>query len=247
MTTGIYKITNLQTNQAYYGSSNNVEKRLNSHKSKLKRGIHDNRFLQRSYDKYGLDNFSFIIVEITTKENLLITEQKYIDTYFDKGKKCFNLNPLAESSAGRMYSEETKKDFKEKSPRGTSHWNYGKNLSKQTREKISKANTGKTHSVETLKKMSEAKMGKSWGNHSENTKQKMSDQKNGSLNPMYGLSGSKHPKSIKIIQLDLNDNEIMIFSSLKEAEEKTGISFKAISLCINGKTKTSGGYKWKKK
>jgi hypothetical protein len=64
---------------------------------------------------------------------------------------------------------------------------------------------------------------------------------------MYGLSGSKHPKSIKIIQLDLNDNEIMIFSSLKEAEEKTGISFKAISLCINGKTKTSGGYKWKKK
>lgn len=48
-----------------------------------------------------------------------------------------------------------------------------------------------------------------------------------------------------VIQYDLDGNEIGRYSSLREASSKTGCSYKAMSLCALGKTKTSGGYKWK--
>lgn len=63
---------------------------------------------------------------------------------------------------------------------------------------------------------------------------------------MFGRCGAAHPMAVSVSQYDLVDNLIAVYSSLQEAQNKTGISFKAISLCINGKTKTSGKYKWKK-
>ena len=47
-----------------------------------------------------------------------------------------------------------------------------------------------------------------------------------------------------VIQLDKNDNIISDYPSVTDASKKTGISLYAISNCINGKTKTSGGFKW---
>ena len=47
-----------------------------------------------------------------------------------------------------------------------------------------------------------------------------------------------------IIQL-LNGVEINRYKSLREASDKTGCSYKGISLCATGKTKSSGGYVWK--
>lgn len=47
----------------------------------------------------------------------------------------------------------------------------------------------------------------------------------------------------KVIQLDMNNNVINKFNSIKEAQEKTGA--KNISACCNGVYLTSGGFKWK--
>lgn len=48
-----------------------------------------------------------------------------------------------------------------------------------------------------------------------------------------------------VAQLDLNGIEINRFISLREASNKTGCSYKSMSLCALGKTKSSGGYIWR--
>ena len=53
--------------------------------------------------------------------------------------------------------------------------------------------------------------------------------------------------SKKIVQLDLNDNVLNEFESMTQAEQKTGASASHISKCCNGKLKSAGGYKWRKK
>ena len=58
-------------------------------------------------------------------------------------------------------------------------------------------------------------------------------------------AAEKHFK--KVIQLDLNDNILNEFESMVQAEQETGVSANNISHCCNGKRKSSGGYKWRKK
>lgn len=79
MKSGIYKITNLINSKFYIGSSKNCRCRKNQHFSDLKLNKHCNRYLQRSYNKYGKENFKFEILENCEIDQLLILEQKYID------------------------------------------------------------------------------------------------------------------------------------------------------------------------
>ena len=51
----------------------------------------------------------------------------------------------------------------------------------------------------------------------------------------------------KVIQLDLNDNVLNEFESMRQAERETGVLVGNISSCCNGKTKSAGGYKWRRK
>jgi len=55
--------------------------------------------------------------------------------------------------------------------------------------------------------------------------------------------GIKIPK--KVFQLDLEDNIIGVFNSLKEAERLTGTDNSRISKVCLGKKKTANGYKWR--
>ena len=53
--------------------------------------------------------------------------------------------------------------------------------------------------------------------------------------------------SQKVIQLDLNGNVLNEFESMVQAGQETGVSRSNISSCCNGKLKSAGGYKWKRK
>ena len=53
--------------------------------------------------------------------------------------------------------------------------------------------------------------------------------------------------SKKVIQLDLNDNVLNEFESMKQAEQETGVDESSISRCCNEKRKSAGGFKWRKK
>lgn len=49
----------------------------------------------------------------------------------------------------------------------------------------------------------------------------------------------------KVVQIDLNGNEIAVFNSHREASELTGTCRSSITRCCTGDRKTAGGYKWK--
>lgn len=103
----IYKITNIVNDNFYIGSTNNFKRRMFQHKSQLKNNKHSNKKLQNSYNKYGLDNFKFEIVEEC--EDRFIREQFFIDTL----TPVFNIIKTA-GGGGAKWSEERKKETKEK-------------------------------------------------------------------------------------------------------------------------------------
>ena len=89
---GIYCIENLDTSKKYYGSSMDVEWRLEQHRRGLRKGKHINVYLQRSYNLHGLDRFYFSLVEDMgdpTKKELQVREQWYID---NNGQKRFSIS-----------------------------------------------------------------------------------------------------------------------------------------------------------
>lgn len=63
MNQGIYMILNTINNKCYIGSSNNISRRKYEHFKDLERNRHYNSYLQASYNKYGVDKFTFIILE----------------------------------------------------------------------------------------------------------------------------------------------------------------------------------------
>lgn len=78
---GIYCILNIQNNKKYIGSSIRISTRWYEHKFDLKMGKHVNKHLQKSWDKYGENNFKFFIIEefeTTNRTDLYILEDKYI-------------------------------------------------------------------------------------------------------------------------------------------------------------------------
>lgn len=58
----VYKITNTITGKYYIGYAKDIYKRFKEHRNTLKNGNHQNIILQRSYNKYTLDSFTFEIL-----------------------------------------------------------------------------------------------------------------------------------------------------------------------------------------
>jgi hypothetical protein len=78
MLVGIYRIVNLISGDFYIGSSKDIERRWSEHKRKLNIKKHQNVILQRAWDKYGENNFSFEVVESCSLEDLLVLENNHL-------------------------------------------------------------------------------------------------------------------------------------------------------------------------
>lgn len=74
---GVYKITNNITGDFYIGSSKNIEKRWTDHKSPSRWKLRPGMKLYQAFIKYGLNNFTFDIIEETAE--LRNREQYYIE------------------------------------------------------------------------------------------------------------------------------------------------------------------------
>jgi hypothetical protein len=107
-TSGIYLITNLINGKVYVGSSVDIRKRMNAHKSHLNNNKHDNPYLQKSWNKYGSENFTFTVLEVfPDRQNLLNREQYWMDNYQSYNNEIgYNINPIAGSPEGRKLSDE---------------------------------------------------------------------------------------------------------------------------------------------
>ena len=117
---GVYIIKNKITNKFYVGHSVDIYQRFNSHKSYLKRGIHHCIYLQRAWDKYGEDNFDFIIIKLYNSElDSIELEQYYINNFKDSlynvadnanfGGDLLSITLINENNSCKSYFK--KKDF----------------------------------------------------------------------------------------------------------------------------------------
>lgn len=100
-TTGVYTIHNKITDTIYIGSAGSkrgFRARLNQHINGLIKDKHNNKYMQASFNKYGIKAFSFNIVELCEPSKCVELEQVWIDFKF--GNNCFNLNPVATTSLG---------------------------------------------------------------------------------------------------------------------------------------------------
>ena len=89
----IYKIENLVNGKKYIGLTNNIQRRRARHFTDLKCNRHDNSFLQKEYNIYGKENFTFNIEfegDITEQE-ISDKEKEYIKKY-DSYRNGYNQN-----------------------------------------------------------------------------------------------------------------------------------------------------------
>lgn len=126
----VYYIKNKINNKYYIGQTNDIKTRWSNHKYELNKGIHSSIHLQRSWNKYGGDNFIFKIIENgISKDNINEKETNYIKKY-NSYNKGYNLTKGGEGIRGYKRPEETKNKI--------SKTLKGHKVSKKTREKMSK-------------------------------------------------------------------------------------------------------------
>lgn len=214
--------------------------------------------------KYG-EPIVDIIRENLTKEEACSLEMEFITKYGRKGIEpdgiLLNKSIGGEVIAlGNKFTEEQKQKIvqaktgqKYNIPEGRIHGSKGKPkpewfMDEELKEKISKANKGKKHTkihtnkgiprtLETKQKISKANSKPKPNGFGDKIKQVVN----------YKLIGEKNSKSV--IQLDVQNNVIQEFKSVKEAliflNKSTNNS--CITACLKGRQKTAFGYIWKYK
>ena len=146
-TSGIYKITCTVNGKIYIGSAVNLNRRWYEHQLYLQKHKHHNQHLQRAWDAYGQDAFTFEIMELVMPFVLFDRENYWLKTLKPYNHKIgFNIGHKAESGmAGREHSVETRAKI--------SAANKGKIVPKEQAIKAALAHTGLKRSPETKEKM----------------------------------------------------------------------------------------------
>lgn len=168
---GIYSIENVVNHKKYIGQSINIKSRWCKHKVDLNNGSHDNDYLQKSWNKYGENNFEFEILEECSEEELNEKERYYIDLYNTMNRDYgYNLksggqdkNYVTEYVKNKI--SESNKKYYEEHPEArikSSISAYKQWSNPEIKAKISGVNNymyGKTHTEEARRKISEAQKG----------------------------------------------------------------------------------------
>lgn len=204
----LYKILNKNTGKAYIGQTiNKPEVRFSYHRQRLKKGTHDNEYLQRSFNKHGIDSFMFYtILKTDDLESLNLYEEQFIKILRATDRNFgYNIRP---GGLNTKHSEETKK-------------------------KISLAGMGRPKTENEVNLLRERSKGNTWGKlgkgiaKSEETKNKMSLAK-------QGVENSHLMKACKI--WDKNGNFVGEFKSKRLAADYIGISYGALKSRIKNKS-----------
>lgn len=88
---GVYKISNIINGKLYVGSSKDIYKRWHQHRRALDDNKHDNPYLQNAWNKYGMNNFKFEIIEECDPLIQFEREQFYLNTLNPFGDNGYNI------------------------------------------------------------------------------------------------------------------------------------------------------------
>jgi len=146
---GIYKITHRESGKCYIGQSVDVFERWKVHSNfgqAKKRWQH----IKHVMLKYGIDKFSFEVIEECDREMLNDREVHWIAHFNSFGEGGYNLT--SGGGQGTTFSEEARAKI--------SASRKGKTTSEETRAKLSASLKDKIHSVEHRANVSAAKKGR---------------------------------------------------------------------------------------
>ena len=109
---GVYKITNKLNDKCYIGISVDIESRWKDHKKLYNWKREPNKVLYQAFVKYGLENFTFEILEECQIVELGEKEKYYIEKY-NSYKDGYNSTAGGESNCGESHPSHklTKEDI----------------------------------------------------------------------------------------------------------------------------------------
>jgi group I intron endonuclease len=188
---GIYRIQSIShPERCYIGSATNTGKRWNHHITDLRKGKHHSSKLQNHFNKYGEIDLQFSILLGCEKSILLDNEQFFLDSY----KPYFNIYQTT-----RQYSTEKKS---ESSNEKRSKSMTGKRHSEESKLRMSIAFKGRSKSEEHRKKLSAALMGNKPAPKSKEAMIRLSENRKGSGNPMFGKKSWNSGKKMSVEYCD---------------------------------------------
>lgn len=212
---GIYCIENKINHKKYIGQSVNINQRRNQHKNELLRNCHDNDYLQKSFNKYGLENFEFYILEECSPENLDDREIYYINYY-----QTLDDNYGYNLKAGGQDGEVTE---------------YG-NIKKSNSLKNTYQNTD-------LKEIRRQDALKQWSNPE--IKARHCGENNGMYGRTHSEEARKRISDARKCKIPVFCQELnKVFNCAVDAAKELNLySYSILQVC-KGQHKTCGGYHW---
>ena len=258
---GVYKITCLSSGKYYIGYSKEIEKRFHTHKMLLRASRHFNILLQRAYDKYGCDDFTFDILHTcNATDEAKELELKYLED--------INIRPLLynlhyNNSGGDLltnHPNRTEIIEKRTKTNAVRFNNMTKEERQQTYGKSGENNGmyGRTHTDEVKKRSSEMHKGNTYckgKKASDETRHKMSlvaSQRTGDANPFFGKHHSEETKQklreAKTGTVPTNTTQLVIdnvhYNSLTHASRELDIPVPTILWRLKSKNKKFDSYKY---
>jgi group I intron endonuclease len=186
---GIYRIACIATGKFYIGSAANLRIRRLTHFSQLHRNIHHNSKLQNAWNKYGVDAFTFEVLELVLPISLTAREQYWLDKFKPFGKRGFNIDRMAGSRLGMKHTPETREKIRLAGLGNT--YSLGIKASPEAIEKNRQRMIGNTyslgykHTAETRKKMSLSKQGHK---HTPESRAKLQEAKRDKMKTLIAIS-----------------------------------------------------------
>ena len=179
-------------------------------------GYKSQPYLYREILKYGWDNIKHtVLAKVNGKAEAEELERSYILKYNSNSSDYgYNIESGGKKAKGYKLRQETR-DKMSASRKGANNHNYGKHLSEDTKEKLSKAHLGKKMSREAVMKSA------------------------------LKRTGGNAYNARKVIQLDKAGNIINKFPSLADASRNSRVRVQDIYSCCTGRQKTSHGFGWK--
>jgi group I intron endonuclease len=160
---GIYLILNTSNSKKYVGKSQHIFSRWRAHLKTLRNGIHPNPHLQRAWQKYGEESFTFLILEEAGPDLLGVREACLI-RHFSSGRRESGYNLVEATPEGhRMISEETRAKMRASQKAAwvrTRDRRIPAMLASGHLEALRQGNVGRSASPETKARMSQSHLGR---------------------------------------------------------------------------------------
>jgi group I intron endonuclease len=178
--------------------------------------------LHRSFLKHGVENHKFELVCECIESELNNYERYYQEFY-----SCLNNGLNCKLTKTEDRSGSVSKETLEKmslASMGNNHW-LGKTHTKESKDKIRLSKIGMKFSDEV--------------NKSKGRKGRESNRK--------GFFSENNPRSVKVLQFDLNDNLIKEWNCLMDIRRELDYHIGNVSSCLKGNLKTYKKFKWQYK